>query len=295
MSAAARGIARRPGAAKPRRRWPAQLALGLALFTTVVWLTFPTTRLVRAALDRVVRPGLGTVTFRDASVRPWGLTVYDFEFIDVAGRRPVRAAWVRLRPSLWGLVTGRSGRPWLVAAGMCGGTIETHLDVDGSARAVDATWSDVDVATCLGMVPASVAVTGRSSGQTVLTWSATAAPVGSGSVSLRDGTWQPPLEELEELPIHADAATVDWNLTDKEITVTTLTVRGPDVDVSAQGNAQLAGTLGASPLRMRVTLRVMPDAPAELRRLTSGLPRRADGAHDFMVTGTLDVPKIAPR
>jgi type II secretion system protein N len=263
------------------------------LFTVVLGLTFPTDDLVRWGLSRVSVPEGYTVTFRRARLRPWGLVLDDAAYRHSDGRPVVELDWLRVRPSWTAFWRDRLGRPWHVSARVFGGTAEGGIATDATAQLLDASWSDVDVGDLLRALQREGLLTGRSTGHATLRLPMSDPASGEGELTLRSAAWQPPLEALEDVPIHADQATVRWTLADGRVQLSNVDMRGDEVDVTAQGTLRLAQAIGASSIDVRMTIAPLPGIPLELRRLLDGLPRRPDGVHDFRVTGTIDAPHVS--
>jgi type II secretion system protein N len=263
------------------------------LFTVVLGLTFPTDDLVRWVLSRAPVPEGYSVTFRQAHLRPWGLVLDDAAYRHIDGRPVIELESLRFRPSWTSFWSDRLGRPWHVSATVFGGTIEGRIATDGTAQLLDAAWSDIDVGDLLTVLQRERLVTGRSTGRATLRLPASDPASGEGDLTLRSAAWQPPLEALEDLPIHADQATLRWTLADRRVQLSNVDMRGEEVDVTAQGTLGLERAIGASPIDVRMTIAPLPGIPLELRRLLDGLPRRPDGVHDFRVTGTIDAPHVS--
>jgi type II secretion system protein N len=263
------------------------------LFTVVLGLTFPTDDLVRWVLSRVPVPEGYIVTFQRAHLRPWGLVLDDAAYRHGDGRPVIELEWLRVRPSWTAFWRDRLGRPWHVSAGVFGGTVEGQIATDATAQLLDASWTDIDVADLLTALQREGTLTGRSTGRATLRLPISDPASGNGDLTLRSAAWQPPLEALEDVPIHADQATVRWALADGRVQLSNAEMRGEEVDVTAQGTLRLAQAIGASSIDVRMTIAPLPGIPVELRRLLDGLPRRSDGVHDFRVTGTIDAPQVS--
>ena len=263
------------------------------LFTVVLGLTFPTDDLVRWVLSRVPVPEGHTVTFQRAHLRPWGIVLDDAAYRHSDGRPVIELEWLRVRPSWTAFWRDRLGRPWHVSAGVFGGTIEGRIASDATAQLLDASWTDIDVGDLLRALQRDGALTGRSTGHATLRLPVSDQASGEGDLTLRSAAWQPPLEALEDVPIHADQATVRWTLADGRVQLSNVDLRGEEVDATAQGTLRLAQAIGASSLDVHMTIAPLPGIPVELHRLLDGLPRRPDGVHDFRVTGTIDAPHLS--
>jgi type II secretion system protein N len=266
------------------------VAAATALFVIVLAVSFPTDQVVRWGLARAPLPDGRFISFQHARLRPWGLLLDGATLREPDGGALYEADWLRLRPSWTGLVRDRLGRPWRVAAGLLGGTIDANLGLDGGAQTIDLTWADLDVGRLLARLQRPDRLSGRSSGSTDLRVAAGAPASGSGEVVLRDAVWQPPIDVLADLPLHADRATLRWGLADRRVEVASFDLHGREMNLAASGQVHVAdGTLD-----LRVTVTPLPGMPARLRQLLDGLPPGTDGARDFVLAGTLDAPRIAP-
>jgi type II secretion system protein N len=263
------------------------------LFTVVLSLTFPTDDLVRWVLARVPVPEGYLLTFQRARLRPWGLVLDDAAYRHGDGTPVIETEWLRFRPSWTAFWSDRLGRPWHVTAGVFGGTIDGQIATEPAAQLVDVSWTDVDVAGLLAAIQREGLLTGRSTGHATLRLPVSDPASGAGDFTLRSAAWQPTLAALEDVPIHADRATVRWTLADGRVQLSSFDVRGQEVDLTAQGTLRLEHAIGDSAVDLRMTIAPQPGIPRELGRLLDGLPKRPDGVHDFLVTGTIDAPHIS--
>ncbi len=265
------------------------LALGLGLAF------FPTDRLVRSLVTRLALPAGNTLTFRQAHLRPWGLVLDDLTYRGPDGTVLLPTDWVRLRPSWTALWRDRFGRPWRIAAGVFGGSIDAWIGVDAAGRTLDVRWTDLDVGSVLDTLGRHDPLAGRTDGHAAVQVPAAGAARGSGEIALRAAAWRPPIPTLEEIDLHADTATARWSLAERRLALAALDLAGPEMELAMRGQVDLAPNLGASALDVEVAITPMPGAPRALRRLVERLPRDAAGATAFRVTGTLDAPEAGPR
>ena len=205
------------------------------LFAVVLSLTFPTDDLVRWVLARVPVPEGYLLTFQRAHLRPWGLVLDDAAYRHGDGKPVVETQWLRLRPSWTAFWSDRLGRPWHVAAGVFGGTVEGRIAVEPAAQLVDVSWTDVDVAGLLAAIQREGLLTGRSTGHATLRLPVSDPASGEGDFTLRSAVWQPPLAALEEVPIHADKATARWTLADGRVQLSSFDMQGEEVDLTVNG------------------------------------------------------------
>jgi type II secretion system protein N len=272
------------------RRILVRFALAAAVFGVAVWLMFPTDAVVRWTLERVTPPGGPALFFRTAHVRPWGLRLDG-----VALRRPdasVVAAVDRLtiRPSLAGLLHGRSGRPWRATADACGGALDATIDRDAEGDAVRATWRDVDVSRCAWLSLVAAGIAGIAGGDATLRL---ARGTGDGHVAVRDARWTGIATIVPAIPaVRVDTGTVAWSLAEGRLGLTTIEAHGPDVEARGAGTLQLAAPIVASQLDVALAIAPGRAAPPALRALIAGLPGAPSGGaeHRIAVRGRVDAP-----
>lgn len=277
------------------RRLAMTALAALAALGVGLGFALPTDRLVRTLVARLPLPADHAVTFREAHLRPWGLVLDDLAYRRPDGTALVETDWVRIRPSWSALWRDRLGRPWHVAAGVFGGSIDARIGVDGAGRTLDASWTDIDVGSLLDALGRDDPLTGHTDGRAAVQLPESGTPGGAGEVTLRAAAWQPPLPTLEDVTLHADTATARWALADRRLVLAALDLAGPEMDATMRGHVDLVPNLGASTLDLEVVITPMPAAPRALRRLLDGLPRDAAGATAFCVTGALDAPRAGPR
>jgi type II secretion system protein N len=257
-----------------------------AVFGLVLALSFPTDELARWGLAHAPLPNGRFITFERAHLRPWGLVLDGATLRRPDGGALYAADWLRLRPA-W------SGRPWRVAAGLLGGTVDARLGTDGGAQTIELTWADLDVGRLLAALQRDDRLSGRASGSSGLRVMVGDSASGSGEIVLRDAVWQPSLGALADAPVHAERATLRWDLAGRRLSVAAFDLRGQEMNLAASGHVQVAAALDASTLDLHVTLTPQPGMPDQMRQLLDALPRGADGTRDFVLAGTLDAPRIA--
>jgi len=262
------------------------VAATTAVFAVVLALSFPTDELARWGLARAPLPDGCFITFERAHLRPWGLVLDGATLRRPDGGALYAVDWLRLRPS-W------SVPPWRLAAGLLGGTVDARLGTDGGAQTIEVTWADLDLGRLLAALQRGDRVSGRASGSTGLRVTAGNPPSGSGEIVLRDAIWQPSLGALADAPVHAERATLRWDLAGRSLSVAAFDLQGREMNLAASGHVQVATALDASTLDLHVTLTAQPAMPDQMRQLLDGLPRGADGTRDFVLAGTLDAPRIA--
>jgi type II secretion system protein N len=261
------------------RRVAVVAAVAVAVFVAVIAVTFPTDALLRALVARATPYGSVSASFTRAHLRPWGLRVDGVGLRAPDGSLVADAEWVSARPSLVGFLRDRTGRPWRLGAGTCGGRIDAVVDRDDAGSAASITWNDVDLGRC---PPVALL------GETV------AGAAAEGRIGLRGGVWKgagrfvPALETL-----HADPASVAWTLQGNRLQLTAIAVDGPDVKASGGGTVELARAPRESRLALSLTIAPGPQAPPGFRDLLARLPPTGDDdTRRLDVGGTLAFPQL---
>jgi len=272
------------------RRVAIVAAVAIAVFVAVIAVTFPTDALLRALVARAIPSGSVVVAFAQAHLRPWGLRVDGVAVRAPDGTLVADAEWVSARPSLAGLFRDRTGRPWRLAVGTCGGRIEAVVDRDDGGSAASITWNDVDLARCPPVALLGETVAGTIDGSAVVRGAGAAA---EGRIGVRGGVWKgagrfvPALETL-----HADPASLAWTLQGNRVDLTTIAVDGPDVKATGGGRVELARAPRESRLALSLTIAPGPGAPAGFRDLIARLPPADGDARRLEVSGTLGFPQL---
>jgi len=273
------------------RRVAIVAAAAIAVFVGVIAVTFPTDALLRALVARAIPSGSVVVAFAQAHLRPWGLRVDGVAVRAPDGTLVADAEWVSARPSVAGFFRDRTGRPWRLAVGTCGGRIEAVVDRDDGGSAASITWNDVDLARCPPVALLGETVAGTIDGSAVVRGAGTAA---EGRIGVRGGVWKgagrfvPALETL-----HADPASLAWTLQGNRVDLTTIAIDGPDVKATGGGRVELARAPRESRLALSLTIAPGPQAPPGFRDLLARLPPTGDDdTRRLDVGGTLAFPQL---
>jgi hypothetical protein len=163
-----------------------------------------------------------------------GAGVDDAAYRQSDGRPVVETEWLRLRPSWTSLPGDRLGRPWQVAAGVFGGTVDSRIDADEGAKSVEASWTDIDLRLLLAALKRSDPLTGRATGRVTLRVPSTDAAVGEGELTLRGAAWDPPLDELADV-LPRRYRHPSWNLAEHRLEIASFELHGEEVDMTARG------------------------------------------------------------
>jgi type II secretion system protein N len=272
------------------RRIGVVLLLGAAFVAGAV-ATFPTDVALRRLVARAVPPSGGTVlTFGHASVGAGGLRVTDLHLLRVADARTLDATWLRVAPSLWGLVRGRRGRPWHLAAALCQGTLDAALDADDAPSPLTVDVRDVDLGACLPYLLPRANVHGRLTASARGAWGG----AGEGAAEVHAAVWRPG-GFLFDTPIRADTGTLHWKVAARRLEVTDLTLASGDFTADGHGGVHFLDPNPTSLLDFRLTVVPGTTMPEELRRwfdAVPGPPPDARGARTFRIAGTFAVPQI---
>jgi len=279
------------------RRIGRGLLLGGVLLAVVLLVAFPTDEIARWIVARATAQGAAvTLTFRSARLRPNGVHLEDAAFRRLDGTAVVEAPWVRISPSWLALLGDRQGRPWSLGAELCGGSLDLDLDGDGEAQALDVTWDRLDLGTCLAALLPQFGLAGIGTGTATLRMPRSEPPSGSGVVDLREASWTIPQPNLGPVSIRADEATLRWAIDPKTLTVETLSLVGPDLDLELNGTVRLSRTqFGDGKLDLDVAIDLVPGGDPLFRRLLESFPADQDGTRRLHVGGSIDVPQITPQ
>jgi type II secretion system protein N len=273
------------------RRVAVVAAVAVAVFVAVIAATFPTDTLLRALIARAIPSGSVVVAFTHAHLRPWGLRVDGVAVRAPDGSLVADAEWLSARPSLTGFLRDRTGRPWRLGAGTCGGRVDAIVDRDDGGSTASITWDELDLARCPPVALLGQTVAGVIGGTAVVRGAGTAA---EGRIGLRGGVWKgagrfvPALETL-----HADPASVAWTLRGNHLELSGIAVDGPDVKATGGGTVEVARAPRESRLALSLIVAPGPQAPPGFRDLLARLPATGDGdARRLEVGGTLGFPQL---
>ena len=274
-------------------------ALGLALAALVVFaavgaLTFPTDAVVRGALDRIPLPDRMTLAFTSAHLRPNGLRLDDVHIVRADGNPAFDATSLRLRPSLWGFWRDRTGRPWVIAAETCQGTIEVTVEGTPQATPVSVKLEHVELGTCLPYVFRQIDAYGRVDGTFAIDVGTTDPRTSTGALQLRGAAWTPG-GPFEDTRLRADAGSLEWKLADNRLEVTKLEATGQDFEATGGGIVTVVSPIDDSRLDLRIAITPGPTMPPLLRRYFDAIAGAAPDQHGtrtFRIQGALRDPRI---
>jgi type II secretion system protein N len=273
------------------------VAAGVAvLFVAALLALLPADSILRSVLARAIPPGGPTVTFRHAALWPWGIEVEQPVLQRPDGATLMALDSLRLRPSLWGLVRDRTGRPWSVNAAACGGAASAVIGSERGTTTVVLEWHDVDLAHCAPLAVTGSALAGRAEGRASLAIAPATAPTGAGAIEVHGAAWRAesgPLAAFDTL--HADTAMVRWTFEGGRLTMDAIDLHGPELEASGSGAVRMASVLGHSAVDVRMAVITGPAAAPLLRGLVGTLPASTGdpaGPRDLIVTGTLDRPEV---
>jgi type II secretion system protein N len=269
--------------------------LVLLVFAAGLALTFPTDTIVRALLARVIPSGAPALVFGGAALRPWGLRLDEVALRRPDGSAIVTADWITFRPSLRGLWRDGTGRPWTLAAGACGGTVDAVVGVEDTPAGepeAQLAWRDVALENCPPLAVTAGALTGLADGTaTVQLVPGTPA---IGELRIRAAKWRlggrvPSLDAL-----HADPALLAWRFADGWLVLDRIDLHGPELEASGTGTLVIASAFGTSNLEAELAVLPGPSAPPLVRDLLKSLPpaQSKPGARLLALTGTVGAPRL---
>jgi type II secretion system protein N len=246
------------------------LAAALALF-------FPTDAVVRGVLARLTPAGMAPPAFEEARLVPGGLGLRKLTLARPAGPVVVTADRLDLWPSLAGLLTGTRGSPWRFDADVCGGTAKGTVTDDGGATIADVAFDEADLTVCPVLELGGAALTGRGRGTVHVRLEPVGPAKGNGQLDLHDVMWRG--QGLLSV-LRANTASGSWRLEERRLTLASVDVRLPTLELRGSGQVVLAEPLARSDLRLALTM-------------TSADP--SEPPRPLMVGGTLGRPQVIGR
>jgi type II secretion system protein N len=274
-----------------------RLLLGVGLlvvFTAGVLATFPTQRLVDALLTRL--PAATTRRIEHIGSSRLGLRGLTLENVTLrvhAGAPALALEEVSLRPSVLGLLVGRSGRPWQARATACGGTATVHLDRESRGDTIALQFDGLDLATCLVPFEPTGPVEGRATGTADFVVAGDDVD-GRGSLALRAVRWRPP-GVPRHVPLHAEEATLGWTFDEQTFRVDDFAMTNDEFAATARGVIRFPRPRDVPQLDLRIHLQptaTMPQAHRDLLSRLRGSPPDATGGRTYRIAGPLDAPVL---
>jgi type II secretion system protein N len=280
------------------------VAAGLAALVSAAALLprVPTDRFIRPGLDQLVTSTGVEMRYRRSQLRLCGLALANVQ-VDIAGRGPattpprtVEVDRLLLRPSLWGVVTGRRGVPWTMAAHLYGGSASATLDGGPEAWTIDLAWSAIDMSG-VAKLWGQAQLAGRSDGRIRFSGPSTESETTEGSwdivarkvtaEGLRRGRLVfPPLDVPKLRTVGS------WK--GRRVTVRAFKALGSFGRVSLSGRMMLREPAEKSALSMELKHVAPRKIPPDLAPLLQMLlpPGTTQGA-SYKVSGTLGLPSFS--
>ncbi len=249
----------------------------LLVLAAALVLLFPTDAVVRRLLAGFTPAGMAPPAFEAAHLLPGGVTLRKVTLARPAGPVIVSAERVDLWPSLLGLMTGARGHPWKFDADICGGTAKGTIAVEGAATVGDVEFDEADLAACPLLELGGAALTGRGRGTVHLRLEAVGPAHGNGQLEMRDVMWR---GQGVLAVFRANTASGSWRLEERRLTLASLDVRLPTLQVRGAGEVVLAEPLARSDLRLALTM-------------TSA--DRSEPPRPLLLGGTLGRPQVVGR
>lgn len=254
-----------------------RLGIALAVLLAALVLLFPTDAVVRRVLARYTPAGAAAPAFEEAHLGPRGIVLRKVTLARPTGPVVVSADRVDLRPSILGILTGNGGHPWVFDADICGGTAKGTIAAEGAATVTDVEFDEADLAACPVLELGGASLTGRGRGNVHLRLEPVAPAHGNGQLELRDVMWRG--QGLLAI-FRANTASGSWRLEERRLTLASIDVRLPTLQVRGTGEVTLAEPLAQSDLRLAL-------------RLTSA--DRSEPPRPLLVGGTLGRPQVIGR
>jgi type II secretion system protein N len=265
-------------------------AVLLVVFVATLTASLPVGAAVRWALaDAGIDPG--TVSFDAARLR-WNGIVLDRVAIDTGWGDPLALPWLRVRPSLVGLVLRGDGLPATGAAQLCDGWIDGQAEPAGTGRRVSGVWADLDLARCADAFGIPGEISGHLQGRIDLTLDRDGDRHGTGVVRLREVDWHAP-GVPRHVPTRADVAELQWDVDGRTATIRRFEMSNDEFEATITGTVRLAAPLVESDLALALAITPrssMPQAHRDFLASLPGSPPDRRGARRFRVDGTLGAP-----
>lgn len=215
-------------------------------------LLFPTDAVVRSLVARLTPAGIAPPAFEEAHLLPGGVTLRKVTLARPAGPAVVTAERIDLWPSLLSLLTGSGGHPWRFDADICGGTAKGTIAAEDAATVTDVEFEEADLTTCPLLELGGATLTGRGRGNIHLRLEPVAPAHGNGQLELRDVMWR---GQGVMAIFRANTASGSWRLEERRLTLASIDVRLPTLQLRGAGQVILAEPLAQSDLRLALTLR----------------------------------------
>jgi type II secretion system protein N len=267
-------------------------ALLLVAFVATLAASLPVGAVVRWAL---ARSGLdaSALSFESARLR-WNGIVLEEVALDTGLGGPLELPWLRVAPSLAGLLGGGDGLPATGAGRLCGGWLDGRAESAPTGHRISGVWTDVDLAECANGLGVPGDLSGLLQGRLDLTVEPGGDRHGTGIVRLRDVDWRAP-GVPRHVPTRADTGELQWDVDGRTATVRRFELQNDELDASIEGTVLLAAPLVESVLALELTISprsAMPQAHRDFLASLPGGPPDRRGARRFRVRGRLGAPVL---
>jgi type II secretion system protein N len=269
-----------------------------ALFASV-----PTDRFIRPRLDQLATSMGVEVRYRRSQLGLSGIALAGVQ-VDTAGHGPattpsrtLEVDHLLLRPSLWGVVTGRRGMPWTMMARLYDGSASATVDGRPEDWTIDLAWLAIDMSGVANLW-GQVQLTGRSDGRVLLSGPGAEGKTTEGSWDIlarkvtADGLRRGRLE-FPPLDVPKLRTVGSWKR--RRVVVRAFKATGSFGRISLSGRMMLREPAEKSALSMELThvapRQIPPDLAPLLRMLLPMPPAETHGA-SYRVSGTLGLPSV---
>jgi type II secretion system protein N len=265
------------------------------------------------SVDAYIQPALADLrTTTDVNIRydssRIGLTgiILSGVVVDTAPAEPavkkadeVRFDRVVLRPSVWGLVTGRRGLPLTVTPELDAGSATLTLDEQPETWAAVVEWTGIDAANAQQLWSGRTRLNGLSNGRVTVTGRHDGGGVAGGSWEIAsqemtiDGLRSGQLV-FPRLSFSRFESSGSWE--GRQATVTTLNTDGTLGRIELSGKVIMRTPFEKSALRMEMIHRPPPKLPPELAVMLKMMlpPGGVTRGGTYRVAGTIGGPALSP-
>lgn len=281
--------------------------LGYSLYVILVtimllYLLFPT-KAVEEFVDRSISRINSDLGFMAQDIGPWipaGLRIKEARIFlsDAAGPAVFVAESLYLGPRILKMLKGEysielSGKAY---KGKMQGSL--HADKEGNISDSELSFQDFDLAENGFLIEKlKHKLTGKFSGDIVYTKdSAGAAGSGKADLRLKEGQLQFQTPIFNIASVDLQNIDLEMELRDREVTIVSAELAGPELKASMTGSIQLQADLKRSQLNLKGTLEPLAEFYKnypEIRELLKSMKKRVKrGQYFFAITGTLDEPRF---
>lgn len=291
---------------RPGRRLAYALAVGaaaVAAFVIALVRFLPLDPFLQPIVDDLAARSGVTARYQQSSLAWCGISLTDLEIASTgAPDAPLVIERLVMQPSLVGLLRGRRGLPWHVAAQLLAGSATGELHGQPPDWRANLDWLGIDLSKLPLDADRRVTIRGVSDGHLEASGPGSEGGTGAGSwkisggeisaTGLRSGQLLLPPIELGHLE-----STGTWE--GPRLTIESLRTEGPLGSLSVTGRIVLRAPVEHSALNLRLTHAPPPTDSTDLSAMTHmllpGGGAASGGPRTYHIGGTLGLPAVRPE